>query len=100
MDIVVDAVIAVLQVLPFGDTVRCNQHVDLRGTARHEHVHAFRYGREACQHGVHIRTETGNGGFPIHAAGYHCSMQAVFMQDECADIRIQIVGGIRERGEY
>ncbi len=50
VNVIVDQIIAVLQVLAFGNAVCRNQHINLRGTAGHQNIPVFGNGREAGQH--------------------------------------------------
>ena len=71
MDVVVDQIIAVLQVLALGNTVGGNQHIDLRRIVRKQNVFAFRDGREARQNGIQICPQLRDRRLPIHRAVDH-----------------------------
>ena len=54
MDVVIDKVVAVLEVLTFGNTVRCNQDVDIPVITGHEQVLVLGDGRKTGQHRVQV----------------------------------------------
>ena len=99
MDVVVDQIIAVLQVLALGNTVGGNQHIDLRRIVRKQNVFAFRDGREARQNGIQICPQLRDRRLPIHRAGDHRRVEPKFFLHEPTDICIQIIRRIGERRE-
>ena len=99
MNVVVDEVVAVLQVLTFGNTVGGDQHIDFRLITRHQQFLVLRDRREAGQHRVQVGTELRTGCPSFHRARYHCGVQSILILDITADIVVEITGGIRKSGE-
>ena len=54
MDVIINKVVAVLQVLAFGDAVRGNQHLDALLDVRQQLVRLFRDGREEGEDVVEV----------------------------------------------
>ena len=57
MDIVIHEIIAVLEVLPFGNAVRCNQEIDICTVGKPERRTVFRDGRETRQDFIEIAAD-------------------------------------------
>ena len=74
MNVIVDEVVAVLQVLTFGNTVGGDQHIDFRLITRHQQLLVLRDRREAGQHRVQVGTELRTGCPSFHRARYHCGV--------------------------
>ena len=96
MNVVVDEVVAVLQVLTFGNTVSCNQNIKLVGASGQEYSFALRNRREAGQHRVEIGSELWNGSLTVNCAGDLCRFQPEILFRKSADVCKEIVCGIRE----
>ena len=99
VNVVVDEVVAVLQVLTFGNTVGGDQHINFRLITRHQQFLVLRDRREAGQHRVQVGTELGASRPTLNRAGYHCGVQSIPILNIAADIVVEITGGIRKSGE-
>ena len=100
MNVVIDEIIAVLQVLTFGDTVGGNQNVDFVGTSRKQHVTPFGHRRETGQNVIHATVEPLDSRSAFHRTGDHSSMQSVTFHDVLADVFIQVFRCVGERREH
>ena len=78
MDVVVHEIIAVLQILPFGNAVRGDEHVDFVWIVRTEQILLLGERREQRQNGVHIRLLAGQRRQFIACSGNHGGVEAVF----------------------
>ena len=99
MDVVVDHHVAVLQILPFGDTVRGDQNVDVCVfQPGHSYIAFLRNRGEACQDVGHATAYLLNRASSRIRAGHFRGIQSqhagVF-----ADVLVQVVGGVCECGE-
>ena len=72
VDIVVDAEVAVLQVLPFGNAIGGNQDVDVLFEVRIKEISVFGFGRKTGQYVVHVRLYFRRCCFAVHRAGHQC----------------------------
>ena len=84
MNIVVDQIIAVLQILPFGDAVGGDQNIDLLCTAWHQYVPPLGDGREAGQHIVQGSFQSLDGGASVNTSGSAFSDTAEYLYDQVA----------------
>ena len=95
MDIIVDEIIAILQILTFRDTVCSNQYIDILLLCRHQLVSLLGYWREECQNTVeicfHSRNSRGKG-----ITSYKSCLQSCLILDSRCQIIIEIFSGIRE----
>ena len=100
VDVVVHQVVAVLEVLALRDAVGGDNdvHVAAEKLRRH-HVALLRRGREAGEHLLHMR---GHGLYRAGAAvsGNLCARKAELARRKFRDVLIEVVGGVRERGEH
>ena len=96
MNIVVDQIVAVLQVLTFGNTVRSNQNVDFGRIVRHEHIFALGNRREAGQHMIERCFQAANGRFAVRTSGNHRRVQSMARFHMGADLIIQVVCRVRK----
>ena len=69
VNVIVDQIIAVLQVLTFRNAVCRNQHINFRGTTGHQNIPVFGNGREAGQHVVECCLEAFDRGTSVNRAG-------------------------------
>ena len=99
MNVIVDEVVAVLQVLTFGNTVSCNQNIKLVGASGQEYSFALRNRREAGQHRVEIGSELRNGCSSVNRSGNLCRFQSEVLFCEFTDVCKEVIGGIRECSE-
>ena len=99
VDIVVDEVVAVLQVLAFGDAVGSNQKVDAAVVAGHQQTFVFGNGGKAGENGVEVAAQFGDSGAAFHAAGDHGGMYPEGFQHIGAYIVVEIFSGIGKGGE-
>ena len=99
MNVVVNQVIAILQILSFGDTVGRNQHVNLRRVVRKKNRLVLRNRREAGQYVIEGRLQAFGGRLSINRAGDDRRIQAIPIFHVFAHMFIQVTGGIRECGE-
>ena len=100
MNVVVDAVVAVLQVLAFGDAVGCDQDIDVLLASRHKDVSVLRSRREACEDVVERRLKVLQRGSAVDRAADHAAVEAVLVHDVPADIIVQILCRVGECCEY
>ena len=99
MNIVVDQIIAVLQILPFGDAVGGDQNINLLCTAWHQYVPPLGDGREAGQHIVQGSFQSLDGGASVNTSGYDRRVQTVLLFDISGYLVIQILRRIGKRRE-
>ena len=97
MNIVVDQIVAVLQVLTFGNTVRGNQNVDFGRIVRHEYILALGNRGEAGQHIIERCFQAANGRFAVRTAGNHRRVQSMARFHTSADLIVQVVCRVRKR---
>ena len=105
MDVVVDNGVAVLQVLAFGYAVGADHHVDFAGLMRHGQRLFFGAGCKQREHGLKVDTLTRirgqpECGFGLGRAGDLAGVDAVFLEQVCRQVVVQVIGGVRKRGEY
>ena len=99
MDVVVDKVVAVLQVLTFRDAVGGNQNINVSGITGHQQFLVLGYRRKTGQNGIQITMQTGHGGAAIHVAGNHGGMQPEVFQHIRAHIVVQVFCRVRKGSE-
>ena len=99
VNIIVDQIIAVLQVLALGYTVCRYQNVNVYRVFLHEDIPVLGNGREAGQYIIEARPQSFCRRFPIHGAGDQSRIQAVLVLDVLADMLIQILRRIRKGRE-
>ena len=99
MNVIVDEVVAVLQVLTFGNTVGCNQNIKLISASGQKYGFSFGNRRETGQHCVEVCPKLWNGGLSVNRAGDLCRFQPEILFCKFTDVRKEIVCGIRERCE-
>ena len=99
VNVVVDEIVAVLQVLTFGNTVGGNQNVKLILASGHQDSFPFRDRGETGQDSVEVGAELWNGGFAVHCAGDFSRFQTEFLFGKLADIRIEIIRRVGKSGE-
>ena len=92
-------IIAVLQVLTFRDTVRCDQHINFGGAARHQNIPTFGNRGKAGQHIIQCCLKSFDRCFSINGAGDDRCIQSIVLLDILADMVVQILGRIRKRRE-
>ena len=83
MYVVINKVVAVLQVLTFGYAVGGNQNVDVAGVLLHHQIALFGYWGETCQDRVHVHRELGDRRASVDGSGdegcvYTKPLQGVF----------------------
>ena len=69
MYVVINKVVAVLQVLTFGYAVGGNQNVDVDGVLLHHQIALFGYWGETCQDRVHVHRELGDRRASVDGSG-------------------------------
>ena len=94
VNIIVDQIIAILQVLAFGDTIRRNQNINFRCAAGHQHIPVFGYGRKAGKQVIQSPLQTLDGAAAIRTAGDNGRIQAILFLDKRRDVLIQVFSGI------
>ena len=99
MNVVVYQIIAVLQVLTFGDTVGSNQDIDFRLAAGHQNIPSLGNRGEAGQNIVEGCLKAFDGCLAINAARDNGSIQSVFLLYIGADILIEVFCRVGECGE-
>ena len=100
MNVVVNQVVAILQILTFGDTVGRNQHINLRRVVRKKNRLVLRNRREAGQYVVEGRLRSlWQVVFPSIAPVMTAVSKPYRSLHVFAHMFIQITGGIRECGE-
>ena len=99
VNIIVDQIVAVLQVLALRNTVRGNQDIDIMGAAWHQDIPILGDGREAGENVIQRRLQALDRRAPIHRACDQRGVQPVLFFDELADILIQVFRRIGEGGE-
>ena len=103
MNVVIDEIIAVLQVLTFGNTVGGNQNVNFIRTPRKQHSTPFGNRRETGQNVIHAAVEPFDGRSAFHRTGDHGGVKSVTFHDVLADVFIQVfrrVGECREHQHF
>ena len=101
MNIVVDKVVAVLQVLTLADAVSTNQHVNLSLDIREQCFFFFGYGREEREDLVEIKFLTNlERGASLYVTSDESRMQSVFLKDCRRKVLIEILSGVTERRKY
>ena len=95
MDVVINQIVAILQILSFGDAVRGNEHINLFVDIREKHLFLLRYRREEGQHGVEIeflaQTQSASG---LHIAGNKRRVETCLFVNAFRQIVVQILGRI------
>ena len=99
VDVIIDQVVAVLQVLPFRYAICGNQDVEIRRTAGEQHRSSFGDWGKTRQHGVHVGTQLGNGASAVHRAGDLCRFQTELLFCKFTYVCIKIIRRVGERGE-
>ena len=99
MDVVVDQIVAVLEVLAFGNAVRGDQDVDLVVVVREEKRLFLGKRGEEREDGVEVHLELRNRGTPVLRAGDHGRVQAELFLRERRDVLVEVGGRVGERGE-
>ena len=99
VNVVIDQIVAVLQILTLGNAVSGNKNINLLCTARHQHIPPLRNGREAGQHIVQGSFQPLNGRFSVNRPGNDSGIQTVFCFDIVCYLVIQILRRIGKRRE-
>ena len=86
VDVIVDKVVAVLEVLTFRDAIRSDQDVDVRRSGGAEKIPVFGYRREAGQNIVERPLESLDRRAPINRARDNSGVQSVFLFDKSTDM--------------
>ena len=100
MDVVVDEVVAILQVLTFGDAVGGDEHLYLFVDMGIDGILLFGDGREERQHLVEVEfflQLQGASGF--HVACDEGGVHPVFLFDGVSQVVVEVDGGVGEGGE-
>lgn len=79
MNIIVDEVIAVLEILPFGNTVCGDQNIQIRRIVLYEKIPFFGYRGEAGKDRIQIAMEIWDGGAAVYGAGDFGCVQSQFL---------------------
>ena len=79
MNVIVDQIIAVLQVLAFGNAVCRNQYINLRGTTGHQNIPVFGERRKTGQYIVECCLEPLDRGASVNRAGNDSGVQPIFL---------------------
>ena len=69
MDVVIYAIVAILQVLPFGNTVGGNKDIDLRRAPRQQDISSFGDRRKAGKYRIEVGAEFRDGRLALYNAG-------------------------------
>ena len=69
MDVVIYAIVAILQVLPFGNTVGGNENIDLRRAPRQQDISSFGDWRKASMHRIEVGAEFRDSRLALYNAG-------------------------------
>ena len=96
VNVIVDQIIAILQVLTFRNAICRNQHINFRGTTGHQNIPVFGNGREAGQHVVERCLEALDRGASINRAGNNGGVQPIFLLYECTHIVKEVLCSIRK----
>ena len=96
MNVIVDQIIAVLQVLTFRNAVCRNQHINFRGTTGHQNIPVFGNGREAGQHVVECCLEAFDRGTSVNRAGNYSGIQPIFLLYKRTHIVKEVLCRIRK----
>ena len=96
VNVIVDQIIAVLQVLAFRNAVCCNQHINFRGTTGHQNIPVFGNGREAGQHVVECCLEAFDRGTSVNRAGNYSGIQPIFLLYKRTHIVKEVLCRIRK----
>ena len=99
MNVIVHQIIAVLQVLTFGNTVRSNKNVKFILASRKQDGFSLRDRRKAGQHCIQIDAQFRYSRFTVYRTRNLRCFKPKFFFRILAYIRIQIVGGIRKSGK-
>lgn len=99
VDVIIDQIIAILQVLALRNTVGGDQNVDLLCAAWHQYSPSFGDGGEADQHIVQGSFQSFDSRFSINGPGNHGGIQPVFRFDIACHLDMHILRRIRERRE-
>src|SRR5690606_6635361 len=98
-DVVVDQPGAVLLVLAVGNAVSGYEQIDLAFSS--ELFGALLGARgERRQHAAHALAQTGQGGLNAGAAGHQCGVNTQRALGPGGQLRVEVVRGVREGGEY
>ena len=100
VNVKINQVVAVLQVLTFGNAVRRDQHVNFRRIVGQQQRFVLGDRRKTGQDRVQVRITQLCGGFAVHRAGDHRRMQPELFQQIGTEIFIQVIGGIRKRRKH
>ena len=99
MNIVVNQIIAVLQVLTFRNTVSSNQKINLCFIIRHKQVLVLGYRREASQYRIQITSQFRNGSAALYRTRYHRCIESEILLYIFAYIIKQILSRISKSGK-
>ena len=103
MDVVVDEVVAVLQVLAFGDTVGADQQIDFVRLVRQHHGFLFRARREQGEQFLKIVAAlvgaAFDGGLRRTLAGDLGAVKSELGQQLWREVCVQVIGGVGKGGE-
>ena len=91
MNIIVHQIIAILQVLAFGNTICRNQNIYLIRIFRKQQCFILRQRRKAGKHGVKIASQFRNCGPAINRTGNHSCVQTEFFFGISAYMLIKIL---------
>ena len=96
MNVIVDQIIAVLQVLTFRNAVCRNQHINFRGTTGHQNIPVFGDRRKTGQHIVECCLEALDRGAPVNRAGNYSGIQPIFLLYKRTHIVKEVLCSIRK----
>ena len=99
VDVVVDAVVAVLQVLPLGDAVRRDQDVDVLRVLGVQHVPVLGLRGEAGQDVVHLGLEPRNRRLAVDRPRDEGRVESQLRFRHAAHVLVQVFRRVRKGGE-
>ena len=94
MNVVVNQIVAVLQVLSLGNAVGRNQDIDIHLAVRHEEFSALRNRRKASEHVVESCRKLFYRALSVHASRDDGGIQSVARFQKGADLLIEILRSI------
>ena len=94
MDVVVDQIVAILQILSLGDAVGRNQDIDIHLAVRHEKFSALRNRRKAGKHVIEGCRKLLYRALSVNASRNDGGIQSVARFQKGADLLIEILRGI------
>ena len=100
VDIVIDQVIAILQVLAFANAVRRNQQVDIARDNVPEQMTFLGLRRKIRQHRIVIGTQLREIRATVHIARYKCRVDSVFLEQLLGKLFVEVfrrIGKCREQ---